>query len=593
MAARKLGALLGVLALLLAACSSAAPTATTAPTVAAPRATAAPTPTTAPVATAVGKATPVAQATPVATPTQAPSGKPAAATPKQGGVLRTFVPWDVLVWDLQKEPGQAYPMQYSQTAVFSRLVQWEHAMADTCGNPLVLNAAESFNYVDDKTMEVKLRPDIRFHDKAPVNGRAVTAEDVAFSFNRAKQVAISGSITPALKYLDKVEATGPLTVRFLFNSPYSMAPMTLLASNMVSFILAPEAGGAGPEKDYSNPDKNWIGTGPFLFKEWRPGVKIVFSRNPNYFRKPQPYLEGLEVITIPDAGTQFAAFTAGKLDMLLRAAGPIVENIRSTRRDVQINGCPYYAGFGTFWMRNDKPPFDDIRVRRALNMAVDRKAMIDSLFSGDGEVLVAVSTIWDAFSVKPSELPSDLQKYLEYRPDEAKKLLAEAGYPNGFKATLETTRQFGSPFNESQEAFIAMMAKVGVTVEGKWYERGQFSSGPLQGKYDDIGWTRSAEVGQPDLLGSLHSKSPIGANRSRVNDPEMDKLVDQYSAAFKTEDRIKLARQIQVRAVDQAYFIQLPTPLEYAVLQPYVRDFGRMSHMSRSASFYDRVWFDK
>ncbi len=578
---KRLTATLGVLALLTAACGPAA-TATPA---------SAPTTTTRSTPSATATRSPATTATVV--PTPAPTPAVASSGPKYGGVFRNYVPRDMRVWDLQKEPGQDYPTQYSQTAVFSRLVQWEHAKADTCDNPLAANVAESYKFADDRTLDVKLRPDVRFHNKPPVNGRAMTADDVVFSFQRAKQVGLSGAITPYTAVMEKVEATGPLTVRFRFSEPFALAPQTLLSSNMVAFILPPEAGGPGPDKDYSNPTKSWIGTGPFMFKEWVPGVRISFSRNPNYFKPGMPYLDGIENVVIPDAATQFAAFTSGKLDALLRIPPTMVQTFRKTQPNAVISGCPYYSAFGTIWLRTDKAPLNDVRVRRALNMAIDRQAIIDTLFLGEGEILTLIPSQYGGYALMPKDLAPEVRRYVEYRPDEAKKLLAEAGFPNGLNLTLETTRDFGSPFNESQEAMLAMWAKVGIKVEAKWHERGTFSMRPLQGNYDEMGWTRSAEVGYPFSLSSLHSKSEPGANRSRVADPELDRTIDKFKAAFDEKEQMALVREIQRRVVDMAYVIQQPTPLEYAVVHPYVKNFGRMAHQSRSATIYERMWYEK
>ncbi len=578
---RALATLSVTLILVVSACSQAASATPTAPaTSAVPRATTAPT-----AAPQVG--------TPTAAPAAAPSPTAATNQPKYGGVFRNYVIRDIRSWDLQKDPGSDYPLQYSQTAVFSRLVQWEHATADSCSNPLGFNLAESYKFLDDRTLDVKIRPNVRFHNKPPVNGRLLTADDVVFSFRRAKEVGRSGSITPYTALIDKVETTAPLTVRFQFTEPYAMAAQTLLSGNMVAFVLPPEAGGPGADKDYSNPSKTWIGTGPFMFKDHIPGVKISFTRNPDYFKPGMPYLDGIDHMIIPDPATQSASFLSGRLDAQLRVPPSIVDMYRKTQPKVVISGCPYYAGFGTIWMRNDKPPYNDVRVRRAMNMAIDRQAIIDTLFLGEGEILTLVPSQYGGYALLPKDVAPESRKYLEYRPDEAKKLLAEAGFPNGFTTKLETTRSFGSPFNESQEAMIAMWAKIGVKVDPIWYETGRYSETALQGNYEGLGWTRSEQASNPFAMSSFHTKSEFGSNRSHVADPETDKIIEKYRAAFDVNEQMLYTRQIQARAVDQAFVVQQPTQLEYAALHPYVKNFGRMSHQSRSANLFERLWFDK
>lgn len=575
----KLTALLSVLVLAASCTQTAAPTPTTAPTATVVRATAAPTPTRAP------------GAAPVATPTPAPAPTQVAAGPKYGGVLRGYVPFDMREWDIQREPGAAWPMHYAGNAVFGRLYAFEQAGDKSCDNPVVPVIAESYKYLDGQTLEVTLRPGVKFHSKPPVNGREFTAQDVVWNFTRLKQVARSGQVTPSLRLLDRVQATGPFSVRFYFTEPFAFAVPSLLATMTGPLMYAPEAG--GPEQDYRDPYKSWIGTGPFLFKEWRPGVKMTFTRNPNYFKAGKPYVDGLEILVMEDDSTRLAALLAGKVDLLWRVSPSTVQFLRSSRPGISISGCPYYAGFGTVWMRTDKAPFNDVRVRRALSMAIDRQAIIDTLFLGEGEVLSTVPSQYGEYSLSPKDLPAEVRRYTEYRPDEAKKLLADAGFPNGFTTTLETSTQFGSPFNESQEAMIAMWAKIGVKVEPKWLERGRYTEVVNQGSQDALAWGRTLGIGTPWELSSQRSTSETGANRSHVNDPELDKVIDRYTSSFDAKQQATLAREIQKRLVDQAYVIQQPTPLEYAVMYPYVKDFGRMSHMSRVLTLYERIWLDK
>jgi len=495
------------------------------------------------------------------------------------------------LWDIQKEPGATWPMHYAGNAVFSKLVTFQQATEESCENPLVPMLAESWEYKDTQTLDVTLRSGVKFHNKPPVNGREITAEDIAWNFTRLQRVARSGQITPALDRLDRVEVTGPLSVRYHFKVPFVFGVPTILGAMTGPFMYAPEAG--GPEEDYMDPYKSWIGTGPFMFKDWRPGVKMVFERNPNYFKKGKPYLDRVEIIVMPDDSTRTAALMAGKLDLIWRVSPSAVELLRRTRPDIIISGCPYYSGFGTIWMRTDKPPFNDVRVRRALSMAIDRQEMIDTLFLGEGEILAAVPSLYGEMALLPKDLPPEIRQYIEYHPDKAKQLLTEAGFPNGFTTTLETTRRFGSPFNESQEMMIAMWDKIGVKVKPIWYERGQYSETALVGKYDNLGWTRSAAVGFPYNLTSLHSTADLTANRSHVKDPELDRLIDTMVATFDVKEQARLMREIQKRGVEMAYFIQQPTPLEYAAVYPYVKNFGRMSHMSRVATLYERVWLDK
>ena len=273
--------------------------------------------------------------------------------------------------------------------------------------------AENWAVSDDGlTYDFTLRKDVTFHD-----GTAFDADDVVFSLNRAKGPAFTNAQRPIFELIDNVQAIDRHAVRVTLKEPLG-AFLTYLGWGD-AVIVAPESA----ETNAINP----VGTGPFKFQRWRRGASVVLTRNDAYWGE-RPALDQINFIFIPDPTAAFAALMAGDVDGFPNY--PAAENLGLIERDDRFR---IVTGTGEGEMilaiNNGKAPFDDIRVRRALNHAIDKQAIIDAGLFGFG------TPIGSHF---PPHHPSyiDLSDRYLYDPAEAKRLLTEAGYANGFSITL-------------------------------------------------------------------------------------------------------------------------------------------------------------
>ncbi|PQA86966.1 ABC transporter substrate-binding protein [Marinicaulis flavus] len=273
--------------------------------------------------------------------------------------------------------------------------------------------AESWTVSEDgRIYEFKLREDVRFHD-----GTAFDADDVVFTLNRAKAPGSSNAQRPIFETIERVEATGPYAVRVILKEPLGAFPTYLGWGDAV--IIAPESADANA----THP----VGTGPFKFQRWRKGASASLVRNEDYWGE-RPALDRINFIFIPDPTAAFAALMAGDVDGFPNY--PAAENLGLIERDDRfriVTGTS--EGEMILAINNGAPPFNDIRVRRALNHAIDKQAVIDAGLFGFG------APIGSHF---PPHHPAyeDLTGLYPYDPAQARRLLAQAGYPDGFETTL-------------------------------------------------------------------------------------------------------------------------------------------------------------
>lgn len=321
--------------------------------------------------------------------------------------------------------------------------------------------AESWTVSEDgRVYDFKLREGVTFHD-----GTAFDAEDVIFTLNRAKAPGSTNAQRPIFEMIETVEATGLYSVRVILKEPLGAFPTYLGWGDAV--VVAPESAATNA----SSP----VGTGPFKFSRWRKGASATLIRNDDYWRA-RPALDQINFIFIPDPTAAFAALMAGDVDGFPNY--PAAENLGLIERDERFK---IVTGTGEGEMilaiNNAEPPFDDIRVRRALNHAVDKEAVIEAGLFGFG------TPIGSHF---PPHHPSyeDLTGLYPYNPAEARRLLAEAGYPNGFKTTLALPPPAYA--RRGGEVIAAQLEAVGIKVEIRNIEWAQWLDQVFANKNYDL-----------------------------------------------------------------------------------------------------------
>ncbi|MBI2916986.1 MAG: ABC transporter substrate-binding protein [Chloroflexi bacterium] len=567
---------LTAISLVLAACGPAA-TATPTPTPPAssrPQATATIPPL--PTATPSG-GTPVAKPTPTSTPIAAPTSAPASAGPRQGGVLRFPVRGDPPSWD--PAVSRLTPGLETKYSVFSRLLtQWPDPPTMDCRTEFQPWLVQQWRWVDDRTAEFTLRQGVKFHNKAPVNGREITAQDAVFSLEGWRK---QDRIGPKLKQVDLITAVDRYTFRMRTINPWGGMPLEVLGHDYGTAVLAPEAGGAKGEL-WESPEKSWIGSGGFVFEKWTPGVKWTLVRNPDYWRPGKPYLDGIDFVIMPDTSTQISALRSRKLELAIRWPEITLEDIKKSVPGVQVVRCPSSNTFpGVLYMNTTAPPFDDVRVRRAVSMAIDRQALVDTVHSGKATIFPVLRP-GVPYALATNDLPPELRQYVEYHPDRARQLLAEAGYSKGLKTTVNASaRYIENNYRPAAEAVTGMLQAVGLDVKLNLMEHGRYTATVLQASYP-VGEMALTVILQdtPEDSTSLANPTKYGGttNRSSVSDPQYLSMYEEFLASRDDAKRAQLARDMQLRHVELAYRVLLPFVDDVLIAAPGVGIPGYRGH---------------
>src|SRR5215475_1803660 len=354
--------------------------------------------------------------------------------------------------------------------------------------------AERWEQPDDTTYVFHLRQGVTWHNKPPVNGRELVAEDVKFTFDRFLTDK-GNQLRDMLEPVERVEVVDRYTVQFLLKEPFVWL-LDILANAMCMWIVAPEV--AQHYGDLKTVDTA-IGTGPFLLQHYEPNVKTVFTRNPDYFRPELPYVDGVEWLVVDDESTGLAMYRAGQLD-----AGPGAWwAVRQADREALQHSHPHLRyqdllvnGITTISLRTDKPPFNDVRVRRAISQAIDRQAIIEAVYLR-GEPSPAVPRGLAQWSLPVDQLGAGAQ-YYQYNPTEAKRLLAAAGYTRGLKTSLATTSGYGHDLLDAVQLVVRYLKDVGIEAALKLQEYGAYMATTGQGKFEGMTMGPYAIAWEPD-----------------------------------------------------------------------------------------------
>ena len=428
--------------------------------------------------------------------------------------------------------------------------------------------AESWKAINDTTWEFKLRKNVRWHDGTPF-----TADDVIFSFERAPNVEGSPSsfgIYARGKTFSKVDDH---TVHIKTAAPYPLMP------NDVSqvFIVSKKHGQNAKTPDY-NSGKAAIGTGPYKFVEYTPGNRIVMQRNDQYWGQ-KPAWQRVIFRGIKSDPSRVAALLAGDVDLIDQVPSTDMERLKKepkvTIAQVVSNRIIYlhldhFRDDSPFVLGKDgkpiKSPLRDVRVRKAISMAIDRDAIVSRVM--EGEAIKAGQLLPEGFFGVSSKL-----KPVAYDPNGAKKLLAEAGVPNGFRLTIHSPNDRYPNDAKIAEAVGQMLSRIGIDTQVVTMTQGVFFRDASTGSPDKgpkfsfilVGWgSGTGEASSPlkSLLASFDRDKGMGAsNRGRYSNPQVDKLINDALATVDDAKRAELLARATEVAIEDVGII----PLHYQV----------------------------
>ena len=324
-------------------------------------------------------------------------------------------------------------------------------------------------------VEVQLRKGVMFPAKAGVmEARELTADDVVFSFDRLNKSP--KKIPGYFDHVEKVEATGKHTVVFTLKN-YNAEWDYRFGWGYYSGIIAKEVVAAGASNW-----KNVNGTGPFQVADYVQGNSLVYQKNPVYWDTEKiggqdyklPFVDKVTYRFIKDEQTFVTALRTAKLDVLEAVRWSHVAELKKSAPKIQWHR--YLTNGGQFIsMRMDQKPFDDIRVRRALNLAINRAEIVKSYYGGNAEILAyPMHPSYTGYYEPLEQMPDAVKELYTYNPKKAKELLAEAGYPNGFAFKVQTSS--ASVEGDLLQLVGAYLDKIGVKMEIQTLEYGAYFS---------------------------------------------------------------------------------------------------------------------
>src|SRR6202171_180345 len=510
----------------------------------------------------------------------------ALAVEKQGGILRVYHRDSPARASIHA--GATYSVNFRSMPVFNNLVIYKQDVAQNSVESIMPELAESWAWSgDNKTLSFKLKQGVKWHD-----GKPFTSADVKCTVGvlRGKSPQKFRKNPRKSWYDEVVDVTtnGDFEVAFNLKRPQP-ALLALLASGYTPVYPCHVSPGDMRTKP--------VGTGPFKFVEFKANESIKLTRNSDYFKKGLPHLDGIEFTIIPNRSTAILGFVAGKFDMTFptEVSIPMLKDLKSQLPNAVCVVEPNNVSTNII-VNSSSPPFDNLDIRRALALALDRKEFISIMFEGQGDIggtmLPAPGGLW----AMPKEMLESIPGYgpdINANREEARKLMQKAGYgPDKHLQVKVATRNipvYRDPatilINQSKTIYID--AELDVVDTAQWFPKVARKDYAL-----GINLTGNA-VDDPDQ--SFYENYSCGSERNYTNycNKDIEKLFDQQSEETDVAKRKKMTW-----AIDKKLQEDVARPIIFhgrtgSCWQPYVKGVTIMVNSSYNGFRYEDVWMDK
>ncbi|HKZ07909.1 MAG TPA: ABC transporter substrate-binding protein [Methylomirabilota bacterium] len=493
--------------------------------------------------------------------------------PRRGGILKCIAP-EPTSFDVHAVSSEATALLSSlvRRTLFKRAAGPRHGPGDFTLVPDLALRADITR--EGRTYTLALRPGVRWEDKSPLRGRELSAADVKFSLERLHRRGVHAGL---LGPLEAVEIADRLTLRVHLTEPF--APLLANLAEPWTAVIPRELDDRPSE---ARGAEGLIGCGPFTLERFEPGVKAVLARNPGYHARGLPYLDRVEWLFIKDPATRLSLFRARQVDLPAHDGRiPRSEAAAFRRAD------PAYpvAGWdpltvGRLALRVDRPPLSDVRVRRALSLALDRKRWVRELLDGQGvEEPGPVPAAMRDWKLVGAAL-GDGARWLAHDPALARRLLAEAGHASGLRLRCAIAAGSSPDAAVEIERLAASLKAVGVQLQLVIED---------PSRLEDATWLHAEPHTDVDghLYGTLRSGQP--ANRGLVSDPRLDALLEAQRRTVTRRDRKWLVDDIQRWAMDQVLCLYPPAPRQMSSWAPALRHYAPKTSLDRGAQL-EGVW---
>jgi peptide/nickel transport system substrate-binding protein len=496
---------------------------------------------------------------------QSSGPSPAAArTGKRGGRLHVYGAAAVPNLD-PTISGHSIQTHFRISLVYNRLMR----MVPT-GNGLkmeiVPDLAESYRMAPDGlTWTFYLRKGVKWANVPPMKGREVTSDDVLYTFQRGRSEIASDAAR--YEMIAAVEAVDKHTVRFKLK--HVDATFLFNMAGEPSWIIPREV--VDQKKDL----KNWgAGTGPFIMTKWEPSTGGWYDRNPDSYQAGDVSIDGIDYLLILDKAAAISAFRAGQLDVLGAPCMHVLTKsdknaIVKSNPGVEVRDFSYNGLAAGLVFKAGVKPFDDLRVRQAVNHAIDRDAVIAAMAEGEG---VYTGTYPHKVYADFAFSQDELRQYQRFDPKLSKRLLAEAGYPNGFTTKI----LWRTDYRQVLDIVMAMLKDVGIILDtqAEAVDYPAWSSRVYIGGYSQMAQFAYTLGNIFHYVHGLHH-SQGNRNGARTKLPDIDAKIERSMRTLDKAQQVKLVKEVEKWALTEGlYIIPLYCDTRFAILQPWLQNYN-------------------
>jgi len=493
---------------------------------------------------------------------------------RKGGTLRIGSPYDLGSLDPQTSTAG---VTINHTVIaYNRLMKYDNGpkwdpndLPGTITNDL----AQKFEQPSPTEYVFTLAPNIKFHNVAPVNGRALTAQDVVYSYEK---YMAGGAQKYFMQFIDKVTAVDDKTVKITTKRPVA-DQLAYIASRYLSIF---------PKElvDSKELATKAIGTGPMILKKALKGERLTWERNPDYFMGPVP-LDGIDYVIMSDGTKRDQALRAGQVDLVQSSFNGVESVLELVKSKAAVKGSSAIpvSGRNSIAFQNRSAPWNDVRVRRAVALGSDLKKW-GELAYGPGLSFVAPIIPWRMVLNAPPTL-GDLGQYYGFNPAEATKLIDAAGvkgheFPISYYA-------YNASYDDIADLMVQNMNAIGLKPKTAKTDNNTFNAKWTPGTFEGIalGW-KATPVTPTDVISGYYDPAS-SLNRWGIKDEQISGLVKKQDALSSVDERRAVWKQIWERDIDQVYYVSLPDTLKFNLMSDKVQGFQFGWYQTNLGDTYD------